>query len=223
MTFRTLFAIAGSLGAHGLLALALVACLEYLPGPEALATLDLSRVELSFAEQVDESAAVVQSLPSPSAQAELRPHQDENPPEAERPSPSPRLSEIRFSEPMETVSLPVNDESEIPPSQVNQAVRQSVAAPHQARIDAPPQPRQTIRPAYPKGARRRGEQGAVELEIDVAADGTVVDVSVARSSGYPDLDEAAVKAVRRAVFRPAHAGSEAIRSTVRQKFEFRLK
>ena len=95
--------------------------------------------------------------------------------------------------------------------------------PHQAQVDVPPRPRQTIRPVNPKGAQRRGEQGEVELEVDVESDGAVVAVSVIRSSGFPDLDEAAVKAMRRAVFRPARAGSEAVRSTVRQKLEFRLK
>ena len=235
MKRSVLVALVVSLLTHGLLVFAFVACIEYLPGPDALATLDLSRVELSFAEQVDESAAAVQSLPSPPAQTPPpKPSPDENPPEVEQSSLSPKLGEVRFPEPLEIVSLPVKDEGEILPPQVNQAIKQasnqtikqsnnSSAAPHQAQIDAPPQPRQTIRPVYPKGSQRRGEQGVVELEIDVEADGTVVAVSVARSSGFPDLDEAAVKAMRRAVFRPARAGSEAVRSTVRQKLEFRLK
>ena len=235
MKRSVLVALVVSLLTHGLLVFAFVACIEYLPGPDALATLDLSRVELSFAEQVDESAAAVQSLPSPPAQTPPpKPSPDENPPEVEQSSLSPKLGEVRFPEPLEIVSLPEKDEGEILPPQVNQGIKQannqtikqsnnSSAAPHQAQIDAPPQPRQTIRPVYPKGSQRRGEQGVVELEIDVESDGTVVAVSVMRSSGFPDLDEAAVKAMRRAVFRPARAGSEAVRSTVRQKLEFRLK
>mgnify|MGYP003331355192 CR=1 FL=1 len=45
-----------SLLVHGLLALGLVAYFEYAPGPDVLATLDLSSVELSFAEEEREVA-----------------------------------------------------------------------------------------------------------------------------------------------------------------------
>lgn len=232
MTSRTIIAIAGSLWVHGLLALALVAYLEYGPQPDALATLDLSRVELSFAEQVDESTEVAQSLPSVPAQMVPKPSQEENPPEVVREKPlPPKAGEMSFPEPEENVSLSEKNAKAILPSQTikqlnNQTIKQPVAssaAPQQAQIDAPPQPWRAIRPVYPKRAQRRGEQGEVEVEIDVKADGTVAFVSIIRSSGYADLDEAAVKAVRMAVFRPARTGSEAVRSTVRQKLDFRLK
>lgn len=226
MTLRTIIAVASSLSVHGLLAFAFVAYLECVSGPDVLATLDLSCVELSFAEQVDESAAVVQSLPSPPVHVLPKPSKDEGPPEVEQAPPLPRSGEIRFSEPKEDVRLPAKVEKSIQQLQVNQTIKRpasSPAAPQQARVDAPPQPWRAIRPVYPKRAQRRGEQGEVELEIDVTADGTVAAVSVVQSSGYADLDEAAVRAVRAATFRPARTGSEAVRSIVRQKLEFRLK
>lgn len=232
MTRRTIVAIAGSLLAHGLLALVLVAYFEYGSRPDTLATLDLSRVELSFAEQVDESAEVAQSLPSEPAQMAPKPSQEEKPPEAVREKPlPPKAGEMSFPEPEETVSLPEKDAKAIQLSQTikqsnNPTIKQpgsSSVAPQQARVDAPPQPWRAIRPVYPKRAQRRGEQGEVELEIDVEANGTVAAVSVIRSSGFSDLDEAAVRAARAATFRPARKGAEAVRSTVRQKLHFRLK
>lgn len=61
-----------SLLLHGLVAAGLIAYFEYAPRPDVLATLDLSSVELSFAEQVEETAAVApqpamvgRTVPSP--------------------------------------------------------------------------------------------------------------------------------------------------------------
>jgi len=61
-------------------------------------------------------------------------------------------------------------------------------------------------PVYPPGARRRGEQGTVYLDLLVMADGTVGDISLRRSSGFPDLDASALKAVARWRFVPASRG-----------------
>lgn len=58
-------------------------------------------------------------------------------------------------------------------------------------------------PVYPEQARRRGEQGTVQIALLVLADGTVGDIGLARSSGYRDLDESALKAVARWRFVPA--------------------
>lgn len=49
---------------------------------------------------------------------------------------------------------------------------------------------------YPEEADKQGQRGVVLLDIDIARDGTVLDVRIARGSGYPLLDAAAVQAVR---------------------------
>ncbi|MBK8745784.1 MAG: energy transducer TonB [Propionivibrio sp.] len=48
---------------------------------------------------------------------------------------------------------------------------------------------------YPPEAVAQGIEGEVRLILKLAADGTVVDVSIAASSGHPILDNAAIKAV----------------------------
>ena len=98
-------------------------------------------------------------------------------------------------------------------------------APSQARVavDKPPSPRRRIKPEYPKGARQRGEEGDVTLELDVSADGMVDDVRIVASCGFAELEQAAMQAVKRARFVPARRGSANVQSTARLTLTFRLK
>ena len=198
---------------HGLIAAALIAYLEYAPHPDVLATLDLSSVELSFAEQVEETAAVASQLATV-GRTVPSPPQEEKPPEVkpERRLP-PDPSAPKFPEPKEEPRQLIPHPSTLIPQ----------PAPRQARLDAPPKPKRNIKPDYPKGARQRGEQGDVILEIRVNAEGTVDDVKVATSSGFAELDEAAVKAARAAKFSPARSGHDPVASTARLKLQFKLK
>ena len=198
---------------HGLVAAALIAYLEYAPHPDVLATLDLSSVELSFAETVEETAAVAPT-PASVGRAVPSPPQDETPPEAKPEKPIRReLGEIRLPEPKE-------ETSKLPNLQTSKLLQ---LAPRQARLDAPPKPKRNIRPDYPKGARQRGEQGDVVLEIRVNAEGTVEDVKIAISSGFGELDAAAIKAARMAKFSPARSGHDPVASTARLKLSFKLR
>jgi periplasmic protein TonB len=70
------------------------------------------------------------------------------------------------------------------------------------------------RPAYPAMSRRLGEEGRVEVEVQVQADGTPSRVSLKRSSGYSRLDEAALDAIKRWKFIPAKRGGEAVAASV---------
>ena len=224
---RLCAAIGISILIHGLVAAGLVAYLEYAPHPDVLATLDLSSVELSFAEEVRETAAVA---PVPAAAAERRPPKpkvDEPPPEAklEKPLP-PDAGEVRFPEPKEDARLKTKDvkaKDERRETKDAKVVSAPVVAPRQARLDAPPKPKRNIRPDYPKGARQRGEQGDVILEIRVNAEGAVDHVKVAVSSGYAELDEAAVRAAKAAKFSPARSGHDPVASMARLKLQFKLK
>ena len=200
---------------HVLLAIVLGIYLEYAPHPDVLATLDLSSVELSFAEKEEDAPPVLGAgVPSP-PQSEIKPPQDEKPPEVKPEKPLRREpGEIKFPEPKEDVRLKTEDAM---------AASAPTAAPRQARLDAPPKPKRNIKPDYPKGARQRGEQGDVVLEIRVNAEGMVDEVKVATSSGFPELDEAAVRAARAAKFSPARSGRDAVASTARLKLQFKLK
>ena len=222
---RGLTALVISLLFHGLVALALVAYLEYAPEPDVLATLDLSSVELSFSEKDEMTAAVAPSLPTPSVRRPPKPKVDEKPAAAKVETPAPpEAGEVRLPEPKEDMRLKTEDVKDARRETRDvEAVSAPPAAPRQAKLDAPPRPKRSIRPNYPKGARQRGEQGDVVLEIRVNAGGAVDDVKVAVSSGFAELDEAAVKAARAAKFTPARSGHEPVASTARLKLQFKLK
>lgn len=61
---------------------------------------------------------------------------------------------------------------------------------------------QPPRPVYPHASLRRREQGRVVVQVLISASGTVTTASVARSSGYERLDNAALSAVKQARFKP---------------------
>lgn len=57
-------------------------------------------------------------------------------------------------------------------------------------------PGEDPKPDYPSLARKRGWAGITEVAVVVDATGSVVEATVAKSSSYPVLDRAAVRAVR---------------------------
>ena len=213
-------ALGGALAVHAFLAAAIVLYIDYAPGPTVTAELDLSSVELSFSDEKLENLTAVATLP-PAARHEVpAPKPIELPPEV-RPEKAlpPDPSDYKFPEPKVETKIHPSQPSQTPqPSQPSQPSSLS-----QARVDAPPRPRRAIRPEYPKGARLRGEQGNVILEIEIGADGVCVAAKVAVSCGFAELDAAAVKAALAARFVPAKAGNSPVSSVARLTLSFRLK
>ena len=52
-------------------------------------------------------------------------------------------------------------------------------------------------PEYPPGSRRAGEEGTVQLSVFVQENGRAGEIKIVKSSGFPKLDEAAVREVQR--------------------------
>ena len=230
MRFVDAFAL--SLACHVLLAGALAAVLGGAVAPVTPAGLDLTSVDLSFAEEDDETAASQPVLASaPAEPVPEAPPQESEPPTPEIPPARPLEPEaLRLPDPQpERPSVQTPERPKPPEATVPKLVEPSPAAapaaavaPRQARVDAPPRPRRSIRPDYPKNARLRGEQGNVVLEFRVDATGAVESVSVVMSSGFPELDAAALRAVRQARFRPAESDGRPVASTARLTLSFRL-
>jgi protein TonB len=89
--------------------------------------------------------------------------------------------------------------------------------------DAPPALEAVIRPVYPIGARRRGEEGTVTLDVTVAASGCVVRVKIVKSSGFSELDLSAEQTVSKALFKPARRNGSPIESVASISLAFRLR
>ena len=77
-------------------------------------------------------------------------------------------------------------------------------------------------PDYPVDAQRNNETGTVVVRIEVGADGTPTDVTLARRSGSRSLDRAAIKAARRWRFRPAQRDGQAVAGAVEVPMAFSL-
>ena len=77
-------------------------------------------------------------------------------------------------------------------------------------------------PRYPHLARQRGQEGQVVIRVRVSADGNARSVTIRQSSGYPLLDDAAAKAIRRWRFVPASFAGVAMAGTVDVPVTFRL-
>ena len=61
-----------------------------------------------------------------------------------------------------------------------------------------PRYKRRFQPDYPPTSRRLGEEGSVVVQVLVGPDGTVSDGKIQTSSGFPRLDEAALKHALRA-------------------------
>ena len=69
---------------------------------------------------------------------------------------------------------------------------------------------------YPKAAVRRSLQGNLELDLTLLDDGSLVAVTVGRSSGFDTLDEAAIRAARKAF---KNGGLETIDPVARAEYK----
>ncbi len=80
-----------------------------------------------------------------------------------------------------------------------------------------------FKPEYPRKARRAGWEGTTTLKVHVDHRGRSDRVMVERTSGFDLLDAAAVAAVRRWIFHPAHNGDRTVSGWVKIPVVFKLK
>ena len=237
-----------SVAFHAVLAAGLCAYLAHAPSGTVIAELDLSSVELSFAEEEDVAAQEQVALPPAPDVPPPQPVEAVRPPDpvtVDDPLPTPpdpealKLPEPVFDppppmdlpEPVERTDPTPAVEPEVErkpeprpdPPVAQPAPPQPAVAPRQARVDAPPKPKKTIRPDYPRGSRTRGEEGDVQLELSVDAAGVVTAVNVVSACPFAELNEAAVRAARKARFTPARQGRKSVPCTARITLTFRLK
>jgi periplasmic protein TonB len=91
-------------------------------------------------------------------------------------------------------------------------------------VDEMPVPVKTVSPVYPEAARKRGQQGTVYVQARVAKSGKVDQVKIPEGRGVaPDLDQAAVDAVRKWEFKPALLKGKPVATWVVIPIAFKLK
>ena len=153
------------------------------PGRRAeLETLARRKLPASVAEQLLAVPKAPTAAPPP---ATARPTATPAPPPTSTPAPRP---------PPEAARTPV------PPTRVP-ATRGALSE----ELDRQPQLKATTSAVYPPSAQRAGIGGVVLLSVLVSEKGDPLKVEVARGA-HPDLDRAAVTAVRKWVFEPGRKG-----------------
>ena len=139
------------------------------------------------------------------------------------PAPAPAPAEVAPAPvPGSSAPAPGSTTVALPASAPVVAAKPSSAAPDGVTRIARPQGGYQVRPAYPSAPRQLGIQGTTMLRVHVLPDGRIGDVRVEHSAGHPDLDQAAMEAVRRWRFEPARRGADAVAMWVLLPVEFRL-
>lgn len=78
------------------------------------------------------------------------------------------------------------------------------------------------KPPYPGLSRRMGEEGEVQLRVQVDANGNAQQVELYRSSGFPRLDQTALDTVSQWRFVPARQGDQPVPAWVIVPIKFSL-
>jgi protein TonB len=145
------------------------------------------------------------------------------------PSPKGMKKVQPVAKPVAKKPKPVEEEKEIaevaPASAKQTSGLQSAEATQQHAAVTEPVAADYLRnppPIYPRAALRKRMQGTVLIEVRVSTNGLPLLVSLERSSGHYLLDEAALKAVKKWKFVPAHRGSEMVEASVVVPVEFKI-
>jgi protein TonB len=117
------------------------------------------------------------------------------PPKIETPPPFVPPPEVAIDIPQDTTSTAIQTVTSVKPTAPPPPVAQPAAV---ARTAPKSDSRRPLsQPEYPPSSRRAGEAGTVILEVYVLENGRVGEARVKQSSGFPRLDEAAVREVKR--------------------------
>lgn len=126
------------------------------------------------------------------------------------PKPTPKPEPVREVAP-EPVQQPVAPAAPTPPAP---PVQQAAPAPPAPAPVTPPRTDaahlNNPAPQYPALSRRLGEQGRVMLDVYILPDGSVGEIKLNKSSGFPRLDNAALQAVKTWKYVPAKRGDQPI-------------
>jgi len=148
-------------------------------------------------------AKIVQVITGP-VQTEIidEPEDEENeppppPPEIEAPPPYVPPPDFAIEMPAaQTATTAITGVTNVKPT-----APPPTKAPEKATVKTPPSTTgkgaRITQPEYPPSSRRAGEEGTVTLQVYVLETGKAGEVKVSKSSGFPKLDEAAVREVQR--------------------------
>ena len=174
--------------------------------PSALPKLDFASVETT------EVSLVEEMLPEPIPEPIPEPEEIRAPITEE--IPTPEASEQKVAPPAAPERKPIEKKS----------AQKKPASPPASKTANVPEP-VVVRnppPFYPETARRSGWEGRVIVRAEVSANGIPTSVTLAKSSGYGVLDQAALRAVKGWRFQPRTLGGVPLAGTVEVPVNFSL-
>ena len=166
-------------------------------------------------------------------QAQPKPEARPTPPKPvykTEPQPTVLVAKRPVSSPMQAVETPqpIAEPKSVPEVAPTPAPAAVVEAPKPApQPPSPPRPADYLtnpKPPYPALSKRLGEEGVVRLNILVNPDGSVARLELAKSSGYPRLDQSAMDTVQSSwKFEPARQDGNPVAAWVIVPIQFTVR
>jgi protein TonB len=177
--------------------------------------------EVQYGTQIGQTSTevnLVAAPPEPQSQQVVSPL----PPVVETPKPNDM---VKPEETLKPQPLPTLAPKPIPAAAAKVAGKdaKTVHASRGAMVAVSPNYLRNPPPVYPEIARRMGQQGTVQLFVEVSAEGNAVNVVLKQSSGFGLLDAAALQSVRHWKFQPATIGGLPVASRIEVPVRFELK
>jgi protein TonB len=174
-------------------------------------------VEVALVEATPEPTPEPTPIPTPPPTPTPPPLPSEVPVEATPPpTPTPKPTPIATVTPKPTAKPAATPRKDRP------VATKPTAGSAGAKGSSKPQYLRNPAPEYPESSRAAGEHGTVMLRVEVDAKGRPASVEVSGSSGFRDLDNAAVRAVRKWRFKPATAAGVPVATTINVPVDFQL-
>lgn len=95
-------------------------------------------------------------------------------------------------------------------------------SPKFARVQQDAQPIPCALPGYPKSSQRSQEMGSTTIRFAISPDGEVFNVTVLKSSGFRDLDRAAIVAMGKCRFTPASIAGTPVQAIMLAQYHWGL-
>lgn len=173
------------------------------------------------------TSMVVSLLPASTSAPAIAPTPHPPTPRIEPKRPQPPTPSPVIPAPSNAPALPAQPNS-APASPANHFGNPTTNSSANAESSAPSAPRfdaaylNNPAPSYPAMSRRLGEEGRVLLNVLVGTDGLAKHVTIAKSSGFTRLDEAALNAVAKWKFVPAKTLGLPVQASVNVPIVFKL-
>ena len=136
--------------------------------------------------------------------------------------PSFATGETRGGTTEKTAADPARKKAPPPPDQADTGNKQATRIPTAGVKLILPKRKKPVVPDYPPALKAQGIEADVPVMVSLDATGAVTAVKILKSSGHPELDEAARKAALAESFEPASRDGVAIPYTLSYTYRFRL-